>query len=121
VTIAPTSNPTTHVVVSQGVQRGLVNIEGSAVRASYELIHQRFDIQEFTRLDPQRDAILDAIEREAARLGASSIVQLAREARVIDVDCDAAVVRVDERRETAHGCTKRIASTVELTLTGRSR
>jgi hypothetical protein len=96
-------------------------IEGQAFGASLELVRQRDDLCEFDSVDAARDAHLAAAERAIA-VGDASLARLhIAEAQRLDDEADAAVSRAQVHRETAHGFTRAIAGTVEITLTGRSR
>lgn len=119
-TVALTPEFTTPLGISQPVQRALVVVEAHAFEASTELVYQREHISEYDRLDARRDGLVAALLGAATCGDTHTVRSLAPQVVAADRQCDEAVRHVDARRENAHGYTRRIASQIELTLTGRS-
>ena len=107
--------------VSQPVQRLLTAIEGEAFDASAELVYAREHHDEYARLDPHHDSLLDSLIAAASSGDTRLARTLAPQVHAADLACDAAVRRAGTRRDRAHAHTKRIAGAVETVLTGRTR
>jgi len=108
--------------IHQHVQRLLIReIETPAIEASCELTIQRDEIDAWDRLDDDRDTHLTSAERAVASGDASLARYHLGEAKRLDAKADALIVRIGQRRASAHGYTRAIAGNVEKMLTGRCR
>lgn len=112
---------TTPPAVSQPVQRLLTAIEGEAYDASAELVYAREHHDEYARLDPHHDSLLDALIRAGLAGDVRTVRALAPQVIAANRELDEAVAAARVRVPAAHTHTKRIASAVETALTGRTR
>lgn len=110
----------THPAVSQPVQRALTAIEGEAYAASAELVYVREHHDEYDRLDPHHDILLDSLIRAGLEGDVRQVRALAPQVIAANRELDQIVEAARVRVPAAHTHTKRIASTVETVLTGRT-